>query len=48
MTQSLLQIPLDIPDVRIEKVETTPKGSTNTQLCDWYDWKSPHTKADLA
>lgn len=26
MTQSLLQIPLDIPDVRIEKVDTTPKG----------------------
>lgn len=26
MTQSLLQIPLDIADVRIEKVETTAKG----------------------
>jgi transposase len=106
MTQSLLQIPLDIPDVRIEKVETTPKGEliitvsstltsatchqcgqtidkfygygreitlrhlsifdrpvwikltpkryqcpdcpkgpTTTQQCNWYDWKSPHTKA---
>jgi len=26
MTQPLLQIPLDIPDVQVEAIETTPKG----------------------